>query len=147
MITVHPSRRLLALMLVQLVLAFFSLYVLISLQAHFVRLLWSFAFIMAIYCAVHLWSRQQVICLRVSSGECFVFTADCGQHSEQKPIRLLSMSDRIEWDFLLVFRALGEDGVERRFLILRDSVSPAEFRRLRVFLRWQGRRCARKTLA
>lgn len=85
-----------------------------------------------------------MVCLRVSSKEGLVLTVDCGRFSEQKPIRLLSMSNRITWGFLVVFRALGEDGVERRFLILSDSVSPAEFRRLRVFLRWQGRRYTRK---
>lgn len=95
---------------------------------------------------VRIWAQQQVYCLRISTKEGLVYTASSGQVSARESLRLLHIADRIAWDFLLAFRAVGEDGVTRRFLILNDRVSPAEFRRLRVFLRWSGRRYARKKL-
>lgn len=95
---------------------------------------------------VRIWARQHVYCLRVSTKEGLVYTVSSRQVSERESLRLLHIADRIAWDFLLAFRAVGEDGVTRRFLILNDCISPAEFRRLRVFLRWSRRRIARKKL-
>lgn len=54
--------------------------------------------------------------------------------------RLIRLVNRVTWGALLAFRAHDDAGEARQFLIMKDSVSVAGFRRLSVFLRWQKKR-------
>lgn len=142
MMTVQPSRYLLALFLVQLGFVFFSLCELILRQAHVVSWLWllcSISSLIALFCVLHLWRRQAAYCLHPSLKKGLTYVANSGRASERDSLSLHHITDRIAWDFLLAFRAVSEDGITRRFLILKDSLPPEDFRRLRVFLRWRSR--------
>ncbi len=140
MITVRPSRIARLLLLAMVGLAFYSLAVLISWQDEAADL-WMALWLITLLGVFFLVSR---ILLGQVNGRLVIMGADelmyvsiDPQLKAEKAFRLAQIDHCVVWNSLVAFRAIDENDHVMQFLILFDSVSDDEFRRLKVFLRWQ----------
>ncbi len=139
-ITVRPSRIVRGLLLVMLSLAFYALLMLISWRYEATRWLmglWLLVLLFVLFWVARIWIGQVTERLMIVGGSELIYLGTDSQPGAENAIRLMRIEDCVVWNMLVAFRAFDDDGSSRQFLILFDSVSKEEFRRLKVFLRWR----------
>ncbi|MFZ6686432.1 protein YgfX [Undibacterium sp. SXout11W] len=141
-VIIKPSRIILYASLCMCFLASFALHLLLNQYVFFLLNPGSFYLIVIlIFClfsgyALRVWSRIALCRLDIAVGGAMILREIAKEHMSKTGVAVRVNSNTVIWNDLMVLHMSTDDSSKRTLIVMKDSLSAADFQRLRVSLLW-----------